>query len=120
MRHLALIALALTAVALLLGGCTMAAYRDARAYWTRPGATLPDLASESETCYRAAVTVETPAALSVSEGAPRLLPRSEPPPALWQRPPREAGFEHFDQQLRYERCMRRLGWQPARTVVPAL
>jgi hypothetical protein len=120
MKPLALIALALTAVALLFAGCAAIAYRDPQAYWSRPGWSLPQLASEAERCYETAVALEAPAALGVSEGTPSLLPRTTPPPGLWRRAPRHAGFEHFGQQLRYERCMRALGWDAARTVSPAL
>ena len=101
------------ALALMLSGCTTA-------YWDRPGAQLPDLASESEACYQAALDPETPAAFPARGATERLLPRTEPPPALWKRPPREAALEYFDEQLRYERCMRALGWQPVRTAPPAL
>jgi hypothetical protein len=87
------------------------AYWDT-AYWDRRGATLAQLASESETCYREAVAGEYPSALPASEPAAgdRLLARSTPPPALWKRSPRQAGFERYDEQLRYERCMRERGW----------
>jgi hypothetical protein len=94
-------------VALTVIGCTTA-------YWDRPGARLPDLASEAERCYQASIVVESPAALAVTPDAPRLLPRTEPPPRLWQRAPHEAALEHFDEQLRYEGCMRALGWRPVR------
>jgi hypothetical protein len=83
------------------------------AYWDRPGATLPQLAHESETCYREAIGEDSPSALPASEArGVRLLPRSEPPPALWKRPPRQAALERYDEQLRYERCMRARGWTP--------
>lgn len=108
-----LTALALTALALVLSGCT-------NAYWHRPGGELPDLASESEACYQAALDPEMPAAFPAKGATERLLPRTEPPPELWKRAPREAAFEHFDEQLRFERCMRSRGWQPARAVQPAL
>jgi hypothetical protein len=87
------------------------AYWDT-AYWDRRGATLAQLASESETCYREAVGGEYPSALPASEPAAgnRLLARSTPPPAVWKRSPRQAGFERYDEQLRYERCMRERGW----------
>jgi hypothetical protein len=82
------------------------------AYWDRPGARLPQLASESEGCYREAIAEESPSAMP-AEGWPsggRLLPRSAPPPALWKRAPRQAAFERYDEQVRYERCMRERGW----------
>jgi hypothetical protein len=107
MRAIMLTALALTALALMLSGCTTA-------YWDRPGAQLPDLARESEACYQVALDPATPAAFPARGATERLLPRTEPPPALWNRAPREAALEHFDEQLRYERCMRSLGWQVAR------
>jgi hypothetical protein len=31
---------------------------------------------------------------------------------LWKRAPRQAALEHFDEQFRYERCMRQRGWVP--------
>jgi hypothetical protein len=100
------------ALALAAGGCTTA-------YWDRPGARLPVLAAESEACYQAAVDVEAPAALAVAVGGPRLLPRTEPPPRLWARSPGEATLEHFDEQLRYEACMRARGWRATRVTPPA-
>ena len=99
--------LTLSFVALAVTGCTTA-------YWDRPGARLPDVASESEQCYQAAIAVESPAALAVAVGSPRLLPRTEPPPRLWERSPQKAGLASFDEQLRYEACMRALGWRPVR------
>jgi hypothetical protein len=113
MRAIMLTALVLTALALVLSGCTTA-------YWDRPGAQLPDLASESHACYQAALNPETPAAFPAKGATERLLPRSEPPPALWTRAPRDAAFEHFDEQLRYDRCMRALGWKPARVTPPSI
>jgi hypothetical protein len=103
----------LAVLALLATGCTTA-------YWERPGASLPDLASESEACYQTAIAEESPAAFATNVGRPRLLPRTEPPPKLWKRAPREAALERFDEQLRYERCMRQRGWQPVRAVPPTL
>ena len=99
--------------ALVMTGCTTA-------YWDRSGARLPDLARESKDCYQTALAVESPAALAAPGDSPRLLPRTEPPPALWKRAPRDATFERFNEQLRYERCMRALGWQPIRAMPPAL
>jgi hypothetical protein len=101
----------LAVLAGLTAGCaTTTPYTTA--YWDRPGATLPQLASESETCYREAVAGESPSALPASEPAAgnRLLTRPEPPPALWKRAPRQAAFERYDEQVRYERCMRERGW----------
>jgi hypothetical protein len=105
--------LVLTVLAGLLAGCT-------NAYWARAGATLPDLANESDACYRASIEADAPSALPGPSGAPRLLPRTTPPPRLWQRAPREAAFERYDEQLRYERCMASRGWEPARAVAPTL
>ncbi len=114
MRTLVLSSRALAALILMFAGCTSANY------WSRPGAKLDDLADESYSCYVAAVGgADQPAAFaaqsrpSVPRGG-RLLPSTEPPPKLWARAPREAGFERFDEQLRYERCMARLGWRPTR------
>jgi hypothetical protein len=103
-----------TIVVPVLAGLT-AACTITTAYWDRPGGRLPLLASESEGCYREAVAEESPSALPASEPAPggRLLPRSQPPPMLWKRPPRQAAFERYDEQVRYERCMRERGWVPA-------
>jgi hypothetical protein len=92
-----------------LAGCTMT-YPGA--YWERPGATLPQLAHEADRCYEAAIQDESPAALAVARGTVPLLPRTEPPPALWKRSPRSASLEHLDEQLRYDRCMRAAGWRP--------
>jgi hypothetical protein len=103
----------LAVLAGLMAGC-------ANSYWARPGATLPDLVSESEGCYRASLGFEAPSPLPGPGGGPRLLPRTAPPPKLWQRPPRQAAFESFDEQLRYERCMHARGWEPARTSAPTL
>jgi hypothetical protein len=84
------------------------------AYWDRPGARLPELATQSEGCYREAVAEESPSASPASEPSAggRVLLRSEPPPALWKRAPRQAAFERYDEQARYERCMRERGWVP--------
>jgi len=112
-------AISLISIALVLTACATP-YRDPKAYWTRPDATLPVLAAESESCYRASLDAETPAAFPSGSAGPRLLPRTEPPPTLWQREPRQAGFERFDEQLRYERCMRVRGWRPGRTTTPTL
>ncbi|HEU5194121.1 MAG TPA: hypothetical protein VFW70_05220 [Methylomirabilota bacterium] len=109
MRHLSLIA-----VTLALAACATP-YKDPRAYWARPDGTLVQLVDESEACYRDSVDAESPAAFPNGAAGPRLLPRTEPPPKLWERAPRNAGFEKFDEQLRYERCMRVRGWRPTRT-----
>ena len=89
------------------------------AYWDRPGARLPQLASESEGCYREAIAEESPSAMPAEErpSGGRLLPRSAPPPALWKRAPRQAAFERYDEQVRYERCMREHGWAPVGSTV---
>ena len=115
MRILVLSSLALAALILIFAGCA-----TTTTYWSRPGARLQDLAEEAHACYVAAVVGEDqPAAFaaqprpSVASGG-RLLPSTEPPPKLWARAPRDAKFERFDEQLRYERCMERLGWRPTR------
>ena len=101
--------ISLIATTLVLTACATA-YHDPRAYWTRPAATLPELAQESEACYRSALDTDLPAAFPSARGGATLLPRTQPPPRLWERAPRDAGFERFDEQLRYERCMRERGW----------
>jgi hypothetical protein len=114
MRTLVLSSLALAALILMFTGCT------STTYWSRPGAKLDDLADESHACYAAAVGGDNQPAAFAAESRPplprggRLLPPTEPPPKLWARAPREAGFERFDEQLRYERCMERRGWRPTR------
>jgi len=109
----------LISISLVLAACATP-YWSSKAYWTRPDATLPVLADESGACYRASLDTDTPSAFPSGAAGPRLLPRTEPPPKLWEREPRQAGFERFDEQLRYERCMRVRGWRPARTTTPAL
>jgi hypothetical protein len=105
----------LVAMTLILAACATP-YWDPKAYWTRPDATLPVLAEESGSCYRASLEPESPSAFPATGATPStLLPRSTPPPKLWERAPREAGFEHFDEQLRYERCMRVRGWRAVKT-----
>jgi hypothetical protein len=106
----------LALLAVLATGCT-SAYLD-RAYWDRPGATLPELADEADACYKAALAVEPTTALAVTRSGPPLLPRTEPPPKLWALPPDKAALERVDEQLRYERCMRTRGWRVARTTSP--
>jgi hypothetical protein len=103
-----------TLVLTLLVGLTVAC-TTTTAYWTRPGATLPQLVQESGECYRSSLAEESPSALPAAnpKPGPRLLPRSEPPPTLWRRAPSQAGLERFDEQLRYERCMHMRGWMAA-------
>jgi hypothetical protein len=120
MRVLMMSALALTAVVLVLGGCsTSNTYTTYTTYWTRPGATLEEVAHESEACYRKAVEAvegEFPSAFPAASGSnsARVLPPTEPPPKLWTLAPREAKFARFDEQLKYERCMRQRGWSATR------
>ena len=111
--------ISLTALTLLVAACATP-YHDPKAFWTRPDATLPQLADESQACYRASLDADAPSAFATSGSGPRLLPRTEPPPKLWEREPRQAGFERYEEQLRYERCMRVRGWRPARSTTPAL
>jgi hypothetical protein len=110
MRILMLSCLALTALVLFLAGCSTA-------YWSRPGSELPDLASESHACYASAIGGESPAAFPAQSprGSARLLPSTEPPPQLWERSPRQAGFARFEEQQRYERCMQQRGWRATRS-----
>ena len=56
-----------------------------------------------------------PAATASGSTSARLLPPTEPPPKLWARSPREAGFARFDEQMRYERCMQQRGWSRTRS-----
>jgi hypothetical protein len=102
-------------VAVLVAGCA-----SMGPYWSRSGATRSQLIDESGMCYRASIDDDYPAALPGPGSTPRLLPRSEPPPALWTRAPRQAGLERFDEQQRYERCMHARGWVPGRASTPAL
>ena len=95
-------------------------YQDPKAFWTRPAATLPELADESTACYRSALDPDMPSAFPGTSPTNPLLPRSTPPTKLWERAPRDVAFEHFDEQLRYERCMRVRGWTPARVSTPTL
>jgi len=114
MRTLIPIVLALAGLALVLSSCSTTCCGSA--YWTRPGADLSDLASESRTCYAGAIDGTYPAAFpSAGNTGGRLLPPTEPPPGLWNRSPRQAGFERLDEQLRYERCMRQHGWSATRS-----
>ena len=113
MRVFALLLLTLAAT-----GCTTA-YWDPKSYWSRPGARLPELADEAEVCYQAAVDAESPSALAVATNGPRLLPRTEPPPKVWERAPHQVALERFDEQARYDRCMRARGWLPVKAVSPA-
>jgi hypothetical protein len=113
MRVIATVLLMLAAT-----GCTTA-YTDPKSYWGRPGARLPELADEAEACYQASVAAESPSAFAVASDAPRLLPRTEPPPKVWERAPHQAALQRFDEQARYDRCMRARGWQPIKAVPPA-
>jgi hypothetical protein len=99
-------AIIVTLVVGLTAGCS-----TTMAYWYRPGATLSEVAAESDSCYQASLDLESPSAFPSGKG-PRLLPRTTPPPRLWARAPRDAALERFDEQLRYERCMRDRGWVP--------
>jgi hypothetical protein len=112
-------AISLIALTLLVTACATP-YRDPKAFWTRPDATLPELADESDACYRASLDPEAPSAFPGGGTPSTLLPRTQPPPRLWERSPRDAGFERPDEQLRYERCMRVRGWRPDRTESPRL
>ena len=124
MRALMLSALALTALFLVLGGCSSGRtyWSNNSTYWSRPNAKLEGVARESGACYKAAVEAvegEFPSAFPVATAfgttSARLLPPTEPPPKLWARSPREAGFARFDEQMRYERCMQQRGWSPTRS-----
>jgi hypothetical protein len=86
-------------------------------YWTKPGVTRPVLADDTTACYWAALgSTESPSALSRPTGSTSTsgLPLSVPPPELWNRAPREVGFERFDERLRYEKCMADLGYRTTR------
>ncbi len=109
--------LVVSIVAVLVAGCTSTSMGP---YWSRAGATRAQLIDESGKCYRASIDDDYPAALPGPGSTSRLLPRSEPPPALWTRAPRQAGLERFDEQQRYERCMSAHGWVPGRAVPPTL
>jgi len=102
-------------VAVLVAGCTSASMGP---YWSRAGATRAQLIDESGKCYRDSIDDNYPAMLPGPGSTSRLLPRSEPPPALWTRAPRQAGLERFDEQQRYERCMSAHGWVPGRAAPP--
>ncbi len=102
-------------VAVLVAGCT-----SMGPYWSRAGATRAQLIDESGMCYRASIDDVYPAALAGSGSTSRLLPRSEPPPMLWNLPPRRAGLGRFDEQQRYERCLHARGWVPSRAAPPTL
>ena len=71
-------AMTVIALTLALGACATP-YKDPKAYWTRPAGTLPQLAEESEACYRASLETDAPSALPRDSTGPRLLPRTEPP-----------------------------------------
>ncbi|HEV8473368.1 MAG TPA: hypothetical protein VGR82_11390 [Methylomirabilota bacterium] len=86
-------------------------------YWTKPGATRTVLVDDTEACYRIALlSTDSPSALAREAGSTSGLrmPLSAPPPELWNRAPREVGFERFDERLRYEKCMTDLGYRPTR------
>jgi hypothetical protein len=106
-------ALAPLTLVLLLAACATPSY------WTKPGATRPVLAHDTEACYRAALSsADYPSALSQPAPSPTTpspaTARSTPPSELWTRAPRDAGFERFDERLRYEKCMADLGYQTTR------
>jgi len=86
-------------------------------YWTKAGATRLVLADDTEACYWTALqATDSPSALARESGSTSALgvPLSTPPPELWDRAPREVGFERFDERLRYEKCMTDLGYRPTR------
>jgi hypothetical protein len=93
--------------ALTVAGCTTA-------FWDRPGATRLTRAQDTEECYRRALDTRFPAALPGPVAGGPGVPADQPPPALWQRSPAEAGFVTFDQEQRYEQCMRELGYHSTR------
>lgn len=94
---------------LLLAGCATPSF------WTKPDATRPVLARDTEACYHAALATDYPSALSQAAAPPAAAtPRDVPPPALWTRAPHEVGFERFDERLRYEKCMADLGYRTTR------
>jgi hypothetical protein len=97
---------------LVVAGCSAS---TAAPYWSRPGGTRTQLVDDSTACYRASFDDEYPSALPGAASTSQLLPRSEPPPRVWTLPPRDAGLGRFDEQLRYERCMRDRGWSAGRT-----
>ncbi|HXH83765.1 MAG TPA: hypothetical protein VNN07_12675 [Candidatus Tectomicrobia bacterium] len=97
------------AMAGVLAGC-------AQPFWTRPETGLPRIARDANRCYETAVA-PAGAALPAAAAAERrgaLLPATQPPPELWERAPGDSGFTRFDEQLRYEACMTRLGYRPTR------
>jgi hypothetical protein len=99
--------------ALLLAACATPAF------WTKSGASRGTLADDTERCYKEALSDAYPSAsprTDSSSTAPGLAtPRTTPPPQLWTRAPRDIGFEHFDERLRYERCMAVQGYQATRS-----
>lgn len=99
--------LVLLSLATLAAGCTTA-------FWDRPGATRLTLAEDTEGCYRRAVDAQWPAALPGGRVGQPGVRADQPPPALWRRSPDQAGFGTFDEQQRYERCMRELGYRSTR------
>ena len=88
---------------------------SAQSYWARGGATRAELVNDTTACYRASLDDEYPSALPGAAPRSQLLPRSEPPPRVWTLSPRESGLGRFDEQLRYEQCMRDRGWVATRT-----
>jgi hypothetical protein len=108
-------------VAAIVGLCACStADWSPNAYWTRPEATLTVLAGESEACYRSALDPEMPSAFPGTSPENPVLPRTTPPPKLWELAPRQVAFEHFEEQLKYERCMRLRGWESRRLTTPTL
>ena len=97
----------LVPLAALAAGCTTA-------FWDRPGATRLTLAEDTQAGYRGAADASWPAALPGGRAGQPGVRVDQPPPALWRRAPNEAGFVTFDEQKRYERCMRELGYRSTR------
>src|SRR5690349_19630012 len=106
-----------SAIVLLMAGCSTAPAlsTSAQPYWARPGATRDELVNDTTACYRASLDDQYPSALPGATSNSKVLPLSEPPPRIWTLSPRETGLERFDEQLRYERCMRDRGWLATRT-----
>jgi hypothetical protein len=106
-------AIASAVTLLVMAGCSTTS--TSVPYWDRAGATRTQLVDDSSACYRASFDDEYPSALPGAASTSQLLPRSEPPPRVWTLAPRDTGFGRFDEQLRYERCMRDRGWSAGRT-----
>jgi hypothetical protein len=98
---------ALAVGGLAVGGCTTA-------FWDRPGATRVGLAQDTDACYRRAVDAPFPAALPRGTAKASGGLGDPPPPQLWRQAPSETAFVRFDESLRYDRCMRELGYRPTR------